>query len=151
MSTRCLKKGTGSGERGRGSVENRNGGVRMEKKEKERLNDYEKLYREFKREVPEYYNFGFEVIDKWAQDRTKLALVSLDRSLQVHEDHRIREGVPHDRLRKDHEERTAGTRVTPDLQNIGEVTLMVPGRPGENPARWAASAWWGSAPPWSVP
>jgi acetyl-CoA synthetase len=52
----------------------------MEKKEKGRLSDYEKLYRDFKWEVPEYYNFGFEVIDKWAQDRTKLALVSLDRS-----------------------------------------------------------------------
>jgi acetyl-CoA synthetase len=52
----------------------------MEKKEKERLSDYEKLYRAFKWEVPEYYNFAFEVIDKWAQDRTKLALVSLDRS-----------------------------------------------------------------------
>ena len=52
----------------------------MEKKENDRLSDYEKLYREFKWEVPEYYNFAFEVIDKWAQDRTKLALVSLDRS-----------------------------------------------------------------------
>jgi acetyl-CoA synthetase len=52
----------------------------MEKKKKERLSDYEKLYRDFKWEVPEYYNFAFEVIDKWAQDRTKLALVSLDRS-----------------------------------------------------------------------
>ena len=52
----------------------------MEKKENDRLSDYEKLYRDFKWEVPEYYNFGFEVIDKWAQDRTKLALVSLDRS-----------------------------------------------------------------------
>jgi len=52
----------------------------MEKKEDDRLSDYEKLYRDFKWEVPEYYNFAFEVIDKWAQDRTKLALVSLDRS-----------------------------------------------------------------------
>jgi acetyl-CoA synthetase len=52
----------------------------MEKKENDRLSDYEKLYRAFKWEVPEYYNFAFEVIDKWAQDRTKLALVSLDRS-----------------------------------------------------------------------
>jgi len=56
------------------------GGVDMEKKEKDRLSAYEKLYRDFKWEVPEYYNFAFEVIDKWAQDRTKLALVSLDRS-----------------------------------------------------------------------
>ncbi|MFZ7111401.1 MAG: acyl-CoA synthetase [Desulfatiglandales bacterium] len=46
----------------------------------EGLTDYERLYREFKLEVPGYYNFGFDVIDKWANDRTKLALVSLDRS-----------------------------------------------------------------------
>lgn len=52
----------------------------MDRKQNGRLSDYEKLYHEFKWEVPEYYNFGFEVIDKWAQDRTKLALVSLDRS-----------------------------------------------------------------------
>jgi acetyl-CoA synthetase len=55
----------------------------MEKKENDRLSDYEKLYRDFKWEVPEYYNFAFEVIDKWAQDRTKLALVSLDRSSET--------------------------------------------------------------------
>jgi acetyl-CoA synthetase len=59
------------------------GGVDMEKKENDRLSDYEKLYRDFKWEVPEYYNFAFEVIDKWAQDRTKLALVSLDRSSET--------------------------------------------------------------------
>ncbi|RPI76425.1 MAG: acyl-CoA synthetase [Desulfobacteraceae bacterium] len=43
---------------------------------------YEQLYREFKLEIPEYYNFGFDVIDNWAKDRTKLALVSLDRSAE---------------------------------------------------------------------
>ncbi|MBN2491603.1 MAG: AMP-binding protein, partial [Planctomycetes bacterium] len=42
--------------------------------------DYESLYREFRWEVPEYYNFGFDVMDRWAEDRTKLALVSIDRS-----------------------------------------------------------------------
>ena len=42
------------------------------------LLDYEKAYREFKWEVPEYYNFGFDGIDRWAEDRTKLALVSVD-------------------------------------------------------------------------
>ena len=31
-------------------------------------------------EVPEYFNFGFDVVDKWAEDRTKLALISLDPS-----------------------------------------------------------------------
>jgi acetyl-CoA synthetase len=41
------------------------------------VKDYETLYKEFKWEVPEYYNFAFEVVDKWAEDRTKLALVSI--------------------------------------------------------------------------
>ena len=30
--------------------------------------------------MPEYYNFGFDVVDKWAEDRTKMALVSIDES-----------------------------------------------------------------------
>ncbi len=42
------------------------------------LTDYEKTYREFKWEIPEYYNFGFDGIDRWAEDRTKLALLSVD-------------------------------------------------------------------------
>lgn len=42
------------------------------------LLDYEKTYREFKWEIPEYYNFGFDGIDRWAEDRTKLALISVD-------------------------------------------------------------------------
>ncbi len=39
--------------------------------------DYDTLYNEFKWDIPEYYNFGFDVVDKWAEDRTKLSLVSL--------------------------------------------------------------------------
>ena len=42
------------------------------------LMDYDKTYREFKWEIPEYYNFGFDGIDRWAEDRTKLALISVD-------------------------------------------------------------------------
>lgn len=42
------------------------------------LVDYEKTYREFKWGIPEYYNFGFDGIDRWAEDRTKLALISVD-------------------------------------------------------------------------
>src|SRR4030042_5823022 len=42
------------------------------------LTDYEKTYREFKWEIPEYYNFGFDGIDRRAEDRTKLALISVD-------------------------------------------------------------------------
>ena len=43
----------------------------------EKVMDYDTLYRDFKWEIPEYYNFAFDVVDKWAQDRTKLALVSI--------------------------------------------------------------------------
>ncbi|MFN2250960.1 MAG: acyl-CoA synthetase [Anaerolineae bacterium] len=42
--------------------------------------DYESLYDDFTWEVPEYYNFGFDVVDRWAEDRTKLALVSIDQT-----------------------------------------------------------------------
>ncbi len=37
--------------------------------------DYEKEIKGFELDVPEYYNFAFDVVDKWAEDRTKLALV----------------------------------------------------------------------------
>ena len=42
------------------------------------MTDYEKTRKEFKLEVPEHFNFGFDVVDKWAEDRTKLALVIVD-------------------------------------------------------------------------
>ena len=38
---------------------------------------YEFLYNDFQWNVPLYYNFGFDVVDQWAEDRTKLALISL--------------------------------------------------------------------------
>jgi len=41
---------------------------------------YDIMYKEFRWKVPEYYNFGFDVIDQWAEDRTKLALISIDRT-----------------------------------------------------------------------
>ena len=41
---------------------------------------YELMYKNFKWNVPEYYNFGFDVVDQWAEDRTKLALISIDRT-----------------------------------------------------------------------
>ena len=40
--------------------------------------DYESAYQNERLEVPEYFNFGFDVVDKWADDRTKLALLSVD-------------------------------------------------------------------------
>ena len=42
------------------------------------MRDYEDAYRSYRLEVPEYFNFGFDVVDRWAEDRTKLALISLD-------------------------------------------------------------------------
>lgn len=41
---------------------------------------YDIMYKNFKWRVPEYYNFGFDVVDQWAEDRTKLALISIDRT-----------------------------------------------------------------------
>jgi len=41
---------------------------------------YDELYKNFEWEIPKYYNFGFDVVDKWAEDRTKLALISIDRT-----------------------------------------------------------------------
>ena len=42
--------------------------------------DYEAAYQNERLEVPEFFNFGFDVVDKWAEDRTKLALLSVDPS-----------------------------------------------------------------------
>ncbi len=42
------------------------------------MTDYEKTREEFELEVPEYFNFGLDVVDKWAEDRTKLALTIAD-------------------------------------------------------------------------
>ncbi len=40
------------------------------------MTDYEQTYRDFSITVPEYYNFGFDVIDAWAkEDRNKLAMI----------------------------------------------------------------------------
>jgi acetyl-CoA synthetase len=41
---------------------------------------YEELYKSFTWKVPTFYNFGFDVVDQWAEDRTKLALISIDRT-----------------------------------------------------------------------
>ncbi len=44
------------------------------------MENYEETVRNYRFSIPEYFNFGFDVIDRWAQDRTKLALVWADRS-----------------------------------------------------------------------
>ncbi len=42
------------------------------------ITDYDKAYAEFKWDVPEFYNFAWDTVDGWAEDRTKLALISVD-------------------------------------------------------------------------
>ena len=40
---------------------------------------YEELCANFRIDVPEYYNFGFDVVDAWAKkDRNKLAMIWVD-------------------------------------------------------------------------
>ncbi len=41
------------------------------------MTDYEYAYRHDRHEAPEFFNFGFDVVDQWADDRTKLALLSV--------------------------------------------------------------------------
>jgi acetyl-CoA synthetase len=41
--------------------------------------DYHEMYRSFNIDVPEYFNFGFDIIDAWAnKDRNKLAMIWVD-------------------------------------------------------------------------
>ena len=42
------------------------------------MENYEETYNTFHLDVPEFYNFAFDVVDKWAEDRTKLALLTVD-------------------------------------------------------------------------
>ena len=43
---------------------------------RETLTDYEMIHRDFSIDVPEYFNFGFDIVDRWAKkDRNKLALM----------------------------------------------------------------------------
>lgn len=42
------------------------------------MTDYDKTYAEFKLDVPEYYNFASDLMDKWAQDPQKLAMWWID-------------------------------------------------------------------------
>ena len=51
------------------------------------MRDYEATYREARLGVPEYFNFGFDVVDRWAEDRTKLALISVDSTGENTEQH----------------------------------------------------------------
>ena len=54
----------------------------MQKREKQdtlnlhNIVDYDKTYKNFRIKVPEYFNFGFDVVDEWAKkDRNKIAMI----------------------------------------------------------------------------
>ena len=42
------------------------------------MTDYDAAYAAFSLDVPETYNFGFDVVDKWAEDPQKLAMLWVD-------------------------------------------------------------------------
>ena len=44
---------------------------------------YEELYSSFKWEIPEFYNIGVDVCDKWARQRNRLALIYENRKGDV--------------------------------------------------------------------
>jgi len=51
------------------------------------MSDYEEAFRDHRLEVPEFFNFAFDVVDGWAEDRTKLALISVDPTGQTAQQH----------------------------------------------------------------
>ena len=51
------------------------------------MENYEEDYENFQLDVPEFYNFGFDVTDRWAEDRPKLALITVDESGMRAEQH----------------------------------------------------------------
>ena len=38
---------------------------------------YEEVYKNFKWKIPQYYNIGVDVCDKWADDKNRLALIDM--------------------------------------------------------------------------
>ena len=42
--------------------------------------DYEEVVGKFRFSVPKHFNYGFDVVDRWSRDRSKLALVWADRT-----------------------------------------------------------------------
>ena len=49
------------------------------------MQNYEETYRNFRVDAPEYFNFGFDVVDAWARkDRNKLAMVWTNQAGEEH-------------------------------------------------------------------
>jgi acyl-coenzyme A synthetase/AMP-(fatty) acid ligase len=55
------------------------------------MTNYEDTYNQFTWNIPERFNFGFDIVDKWAEKPDKLALVSVDNSGDKAQRHTFRE------------------------------------------------------------
>ncbi|MFC1964057.1 acyl-CoA synthetase [Chloroflexota bacterium] len=53
--------------------------------------DYHKTYSSFRWQIPEWFNFGFDIIDKQAKENDKLALLSVDNSGEYAQYHTFRD------------------------------------------------------------
>ena len=53
------------------------------------MNDYEATRRDFGFRTPEYYNFGFDLVDRRAREADKVAFIAVDRSGERIESHRF--------------------------------------------------------------
>src|SRR5437879_12315993 len=46
------------------------------------MSNYEQEHASFRLAVPEFFNFGFDVVDRWAEDPSKLAMLWVDDARQ---------------------------------------------------------------------
>ena len=44
----------------------------------EKKSTYDEVYKSFRWPIPEYYNIGVDICDKWADERYRLALIYED-------------------------------------------------------------------------
>ena len=42
------------------------------------MSNYEQEHASFRLAVPEFFNFGFDVVDRWAEDPSKFAMLWVD-------------------------------------------------------------------------
>ena len=52
--------------------------MQYDTKKTNEIKSYDEQYKNFQWEVPPTFNFGFDIVDKWAEDRTKLGLIYID-------------------------------------------------------------------------
>ncbi|MFH1234580.1 MAG: AMP-binding protein [Candidatus Diapherotrites archaeon] len=88
--------------------------------EKPNMESYEKTCREFKWVVPEFYNFGFDTIDKWAEKKPeKTALISVESDCVNHKKHSFND-------LKEQSNRFANVLLSLGVKKGDRVLLMLP-------------------------